>query len=54
MSTIIKNTTLQKLKENGIIEKLPQQCGGIPPAEPINEIGSDIFKYTPQGQKHLI
>ena len=22
--------------------------GGIPPAEPVNEIGSDIFKYTPQ------
>jgi len=21
--------------------------GGIPPAEPVNEIGSDIFKYTP-------
>ncbi|PIS31916.1 MAG: hypothetical protein COT41_00440, partial [Candidatus Portnoybacteria bacterium CG08_land_8_20_14_0_20_40_83] len=22
--------------------------GGIPPAEPVNEIGSDIFKYTPK------
>ena len=21
--------------------------GGIPPAEPVNEIGSDIFKYIP-------
>jgi len=21
--------------------------GGIPPAEPVNKIGSDIFKYTP-------
>ncbi len=21
--------------------------GGIPPAEPVNEISSDIFKYTP-------
>ncbi|GIW63522.1 MAG: hypothetical protein KatS3mg091_324 [Patescibacteria group bacterium] len=21
--------------------------GGIPPAEPVNEIGSDFFKYTP-------
>ncbi|MCS6809636.1 MAG: hypothetical protein NZ661_12625, partial [Candidatus Kapabacteria bacterium] len=21
--------------------------GGIPPAEPVNKIGSDFFKYTP-------
>jgi len=25
--------------------------GGIPPAEPVNEISSDIFKYTPPVRK---
>ena len=25
--------------------------GGIPLAEPVNEIGSDIFKYTPPVRK---
>ena len=28
--------------------------GGIPPAEPVNEIGSDIFKYTPPVGKRSV
>jgi len=28
--------------------------GGIPPAEPVNEISSDIFKYTPPVGKRSV
>ena len=35
----------------GFVQRSPKRKGGVvfalPPAEPVNEIGSDIFKYTP-------
>jgi hypothetical protein len=38
---------IKKLKKNLPPEKNLKSSFSLQPAEPVNEIGSDIFKYTP-------